>query len=359
MSHKSDSRNTSIFHNTYRHNNVTSIQGPSQFMEKCGYNNDGSFIHSVLHNLMVDCINSGSCVCHRGYIKAFSGDRHIVTKFIADTFENIVEDYDGCIGFAPTNDKWPKCCAIQLQGDVEESILYAYIYGTEEFIEFAKNDISGKISLIGPTISWVFDKRMSTVCIPLDTSRLPIDEMYPFVSQGLDEYYEKFYKSSSNVLICMGEPGTGKTTFLRGMLNHLNVSATVSYDQALFEEDRFFANFLTSDNNIMIIEDADVLLTPRSDGNSAMQRFLNSGDGLVSSPRRKLIFTTNLPNIKHIDPALVRSGRCFDVLHFRKLDNKEIANISSALGVNSVLQDDVSHTLAETMTTIGNPHDKP
>lgn len=48
-----------------------------------------------------------------------------------------------------------------------------------------------------------------------------------------------------------------------------------------------------------------------------MHRFLAIADGVVRAQGRKIIFTTNLPNISDIDEALVRPGRAFDVLRTR------------------------------------------
>jgi ATP-dependent 26S proteasome regulatory subunit len=76
----------------------------------------------------------------------------------------------------------------------------------------------------------------------------------------------------------------------------------------------------------MVIEDSDTFLRARTDGNTMMHRFLNVGDGLVTTKGKKLIFSTNLPSTKDIDPALIRPGRCFDVLNFNLL-NKEQAKV--------------------------------
>ena len=42
---------------------------------------------------------------------------------------------------------------------------------------------------------------------------------------------------------------------------------------------------------------------------------------------RKIIFTTNLPNIGDIDEALVRPGRCFATVRTRALDRREAASL--------------------------------
>ena len=65
-----------------------------------------------------------------------------------------------------------------------------------------------------------------------------------------------------------------------------------------------------------------------------MHRFLNVGDGLVTTKGKKMIFSTNLPSIRDIDSALVRPGRCFDILTFSALDEAEAAKLAKRLGAS-------------------------
>ncbi len=58
-----------------------------------------------------------------------------------------------------------------------------------------------------------------------------------------------------------------------------------------------------------MIEDADHLRMARANGNVDLHRFLAIADGVVRAQGRKIIFTTNLPNVGDIDEALVRPGR--------------------------------------------------
>ena len=130
----------------------------------------------------------------------------------------------------------------------------------------------------------------------------------------------------------LGENGTGKTTFLRGLIAHTKSNAIVSYDVRVLEEDDFFANFIGDDDSqLLVLEDSDSFLTPRKDGNHMIMKFLNVGDGLVSSQNKKIIFTTNLPSIKEIDQALIRPGRCFDILNFENLTAQQANTVSEVL----------------------------
>lgn len=74
-------------------------------------------------------------------------------------------------------------------------------------------------------------------------------------------------------------------------------------------------------------------LKSRSDGNTMMHRFLNVGDGLVTTKGKKMIFSTNLPSIRDIDSALVRPGRCFDILSFDQLSQEEAEILAEKLNV--------------------------
>jgi ATP-dependent 26S proteasome regulatory subunit len=58
----------------------------------------------------------------------------------------------------------------------------------------------------------------------------------------------------------------------------------------------------------------------RANGNVDLHRFLAVADGVVRAQGRKIIFTTNPPNIGDIDEALVRPGRCFATVRTRPLE---------------------------------------
>lgn len=182
-------------------------------------------------------------------------------------------------------------------------------------------------------INWMYDADGSYITIPLENDRSPIQEMYPFMNRSLEDYYQAYIESTASILLLIGPPGTGKTSWIRGFLNYYNKNSIVTYDANILKKDYIFADFLESDKGVMVIEDADNFLGSRSEGNDIMHKFLNVGDGLVTIKGKKLIFSTNLPSIKDVDPALVRPGRCFDVLNFRNLNKDEAANLSSAVGI--------------------------
>jgi ATP-dependent 26S proteasome regulatory subunit len=118
------------------------------------------------------------------------------------------------------------------------------------------------------------------------------------------------------------------------LLAHRNSSAIVTYDAGILEKDAFFAKFIEDDAEVMVLEDSDAFLKSRSDGNTMMHRFLNVGDGLVTTKGKKMIFSTNLPSIRDVDPALVRPGRCFDILTFEPLNQEQANTLAKKLGAS-------------------------
>lgn len=208
-------------------------------------------------------------------------------------------------------------------------------FGDVDFCEDVILTVEEKFDIVTSHVEWVYGSDGQSVNVPLNRDRLPVEEMYPFLKgESLESYYHRYLESSANILLLIGPPGTGKTTFIRGMLALTNSSAIVSYDSQILEKDSFFARFIEGDETIMVLEDSDAFLKSRSDGNTMMHRFLNVGDGLVTTKGKKMIFSTNLPSIRDIDSALVRPGRCFDIITFDTLKLDEAHALAKKLDVD-------------------------
>lgn len=189
-------------------------------------------------------------------------------------------------------------------------------------------------------MSWHYSsgRGIDSADIPVSINSTPAkDSHYPFIKDGIDTFLEKYHNSTNTILLLTGEPGTGKTSFIRHYISKYRLDSMVTYDENVMNRDDFYISFLTSSKkHVLIVEDADLLLSKREDAeNKIMSKFLNVSDGLVKSVNKKIIFSTNITQLNKIDPAVIRKGRCFDIVEFRKLtlDEANIINKDNSLSL--------------------------
>jgi len=219
------------------------------------------------------------------------------------------------------------------------------LFGDKDFTDTEYDKIAKQFTIATCHIEWIYAPDGSSVNIPLLPEKLPVSEMYPFLGdESIEEYYDRYMDSSASILLLIGPPGTGKTTFIRGLLHHTERNAMVTYDEKILERDYVFSRFIEDDVGVMVIEDADNFLKSRSDGNTMMHRFLNVGDGLISMRGKKLIFSTNLPSIRDVDSALVRPGRCFDVVTFDNYSLEQAKTLAKKLDISLEEKENKSDT---------------
>jgi len=230
----------------------------------------------------------------------------------------------------------------------------------------------------------------------IDNARIALPEYYPYLDGGIEALLKEFIESDECVLVLMGPPGTGKTSLVAAGIEALDL-LPIYAKRADAIADKDFVNFIFKASDeymskiagteakarsdlfkerlakdreffprqvliakeetvempkvpIIVVEDADLLLAPRSSGNLMMSELLNETDGIASNHTRKIIFTTNLQNTKGIDEALIRPGRCYDVVNCRLLTPSEAAAARHAHGLpdfDVVPQGDIS--LAEAL----------
>jgi len=155
------------------------------------------------------------------------------------------------------------------------------------------------------------------------------DAAYPEIEGGVERFVQRYLDAEETVLVLQGPPGTGKTRLIRAILAEMSKrkgspsEALYTGDMRALRSDQVFVKFITGSHDAFVVEDADHVLKPRADGNENLHRFLTIADGVVRSQGRKIVFSTNLPNVGDLDEALVRPGRCFARVHVRGLSGDE------------------------------------
>jgi hypothetical protein len=163
------------------------------------------------------------------------------------------------------------------------------------------------------------------------------DEAYPDLEGGVRKFIARYLDAPETVLVLQGPPGTGKTRLIRGILGEMtrrkgeSARALYTGDVKTLQSDEIFVKFITGSHDAFVIEDADHVLKPRADGNEHLHRFLTIADGVVRSQGRKIVFSTNLPNVGDLDDALVRPGRCFARQYVRTLTQSEAEALAVAI----------------------------
>jgi hypothetical protein len=182
------------------------------------------------------------------------------------------------------------------------------------------------------SIDWHFltsDCGLESASIEEMASDVLRDGAYPEIKGGVRSFIGRYLDAPETVLVLQGPPGTGKTRLIRAILGEMSrrkgepAQALYTGDMKALASDEIYVKFITGRHDAFVVEDADHLLKPRADGNEHLHRFLSIADGVARSQGRKIVFSTNLPNVGDLDDALIRPGRCFARIHVRTLTSAE------------------------------------
>lgn len=178
--------------------------------------------------------------------------------------------------------------------------------------------------------------------LPVRDEVSDISKMYPYLSEERlpAQFWERFRKSRSNVAVLIGPPGTGKSNWLTEFMFATGFKEdTVSMAD---REDVLMHPALSDhirglqDGSIFVTEDSDKLCMSREDGNSNMQALLNTSAG-IASRNTKILISTNLESLSKVDKALLRHGRCFDIIEFGFLTHQQAADVREMMGLDPVV----------------------
>lgn len=143
--------------------------------------------------------------------------------------------------------------------------------------------------------------------------------------------------NSKGLVLLHGVAGTGKTTYIRYLINNLN-KRIIYIPPAMtnfISDPELIKFFITNSNSILVIEDAENVLIKRTAGSSqAIANILNLTDGLLSDVSNIQIVATFNTDIINIDSALLRKGRLIAKYEFKALQKDRVEALAKKLGVD-------------------------
>ncbi len=140
------------------------------------------------------------------------------------------------------------------------------------------------------------------------------DELYPEINST--QLVTSFNQSRDPILILYGLPGTGKTTFIKKLIQSQKYKK-IAYikDKSTLLTTSLWPQLIENKFQLIVLDDLDSMLEPREnkqDSSEFVNNLLSFSNGIFNHTT-KIIITTNV-KLERIDPAIVRPGRCFDFL---------------------------------------------
>ena len=155
--------------------------------------------------------------------------------------------------------------------------------------------------------------------------------------------YEKICKmiseeGNSELFLFYGEPGTGKSSFIKHLMCKYHDKEFVFIDGALLancSQEKLMSYFLENNETIFILEDCEKILVDREKNyNPVMSLLLNITDGIISDVLGIKIICTFNTSLSNIDKALLRKGRLSLKYEFKKLAKEKVRKILNDNTIN-------------------------
>jgi len=161
-------------------------------------------------------------------------------------------------------------------------------------------------------------------------------------------------KNQSGIILFHGNPGTGKSTYIRYLINLLNkkIIFLPPLLAASLESPGMTRLLTENKNSIFIIEDAEQLIKSREvTADSKISMLLNLTDGILGESLSTTFICTFNTELKNIDEALLRKGRLIASYKFEELAFEKLLKLKEHLGLEDfkveqgMVLSDLYHTM--------------
>lgn len=163
----------------------------------------------------------------------------------------------------------------------------------------------------------------------IDYISIPITNYSESVKENHKKIIQKLKNESKGLFLFTGEPGTGKTNYLRKLAYEVQEKSFIfiNADNAeLLGNPNLISALMDEKNSVLVIEDGESSIASRKDQsvrNKFTTNLLNITDGLMSDILKIQVIVTLNYNKENIDEAFKRAGRLSSEVEFKALEKNE------------------------------------
>ncbi|NLN32484.1 MAG: AAA family ATPase [Flavobacteriaceae bacterium] len=142
-------------------------------------------------------------------------------------------------------------------------------------------------------------------------------------------------KKDKGLILLHGNPGTGKTSYIRYLITSLKKKVIFLPPNMATEitNPNLMKLLINNPNSVFVIEDAENIIMDREEnGYSPVSTLLNLSDGLLSDCLNIQIICSFNTDLSKVDSALLRKGRLIAQYEFKELETQKAQQLSDKLG---------------------------
>lgn len=284
------------------------------------------------------------------------------TNPYSDDYEmsDVDEDYKGVFLYKDTLIGFTRATSRKHKKDKRQPLLFTisiyYKPGTRHCLkDFDKFLYNEKLNNVIHTI--FRDDSGNIIFEPFETEISKDFSVKKYYNKEFEDVHhnivESLKKSEAGLYLLHGEPGTGKTTYIKYLSTLIKrdmIYVPVAFIDSIIDP-TFLPSLLKKKHSVLVIEDAEKALLARDpgDASSLVSAILNITDGIMGNVFNISVIATYNSDRQDIDKALLRKGRLKGEYKFDKLPVDQCKQIVKSNKINYKVTEPMS--LAELFNT--------